>query len=65
MAKEIEALEENTTWSVEVLRLGKHNIFRVKYKPEESIKRYRAQLVIQGDEKIEGFDCLTIMEHFP
>ena len=61
MIKEIEALEENNTWSVETLPLGKKPInynwvFRVKHKSDGSIERYKARLVILGDEQIEGFD---------
>jgi len=55
MAKEIEALEENHTWSVEELPPGKKPInykwvFKVNYDSDGSIERYKAHLVIRGDE---------------
>lgn len=61
MVKEIEALEENNTWSIETLAHGKKPIkckwvFKVKDKSDGSIERYKAQLVIRGDEQVEGFD---------
>ena len=61
MAKQIEALEDNNTWSVKELPPGKKPInckwvFKVKYKSNGSIERYMAQLVIRGDEQIEGLD---------
>ena len=60
MLKEIEALEENNTWSVESLLPGKTPInckwvFKMKYESDGSIERYKARLVIRGDEQIEGF----------
>jgi len=59
--KEIKALEDNNTWSVEELPSGKKPInckwvFKVKYKSDGSIERYKARLVIGGDERIERFD---------
>ena len=61
MSKEIEALEENNTWSIKELPLGKKPInckwvFKVKYKSDGSIERYKARLVIRGDEQIARFD---------
>jgi len=61
MAKEIEALEDNNAWSVEELPPGKESInckwvFKVKYKSDGSIERYKARLVIRGDEQIKRFD---------
>ena len=60
MTNEIKALEKSNTWSVETLPLGKKPInykwvFKVKYKSDGSVERYKAQLVIQGDEQIKGF----------
>ena len=60
MENEINALEENNAWSVESLPLGKKPInskwvFKVKYKFDGSIERYKARLVIRGDKQIEGF----------
>jgi len=68
MAKEIEALEKNNSWSVEKLPPCKRSIsckwvLKVKYKSDESIKRYKARLVIRGDKQIEGFNF--VWKHLP
>ena len=54
MTEEIQALEENQTWTIEDLPAGKKPIsckwvYRVKYKSDGSIKRYKARLVVRGD----------------
>ena len=61
MAKEIEALELNKTWTIEDLPPRKKPInckwvYKVKYNSDGSIEWYKARLVIQGDKQIEGFD---------
>jgi len=61
MAKEIEALEMNKTWTIEDLTAGKKPInckwvYRVKYNSDGSIERYKARLVIRGDQQVDGFD---------
>ena len=61
MAKEIEALELNKTWTLEDLPNGKKSInckwvYKVKYNSDGTIERYKARLVIRGDERIAGFD---------
>jgi len=61
MAKEIDALETNRTWKLTKLPPGKKPInckwvYRVKYNSDGSIERYKARLVIRGDQQIEGFD---------
>ncbi|KAJ0469227.1 putative RNA-directed DNA polymerase [Helianthus annuus] len=61
MQKEIEALEENDTWSLEDLPKGKHAIdskwvYKIKYKPNGDIERYKARLVAKGFTQIEGVD---------
>ena len=61
MAKEIESLENNNTWTIEDLPLKKNPInckwvYRVKYLSNGYIERYKARLVIRGDEQVEGFD---------
>nr|GEV89762.1 integrase, catalytic core [Tanacetum cinerariifolium] len=50
MQKEIEALEENETWSIKELPSGKKPIdskwvYKIKYKPSGEIERYKARLV--------------------
>ena len=54
MAKEIEALELNETRTIEDLSQGKKPInykwvYIIKYNLDESIERYKARLIIQGD----------------
>jgi len=61
MAKEICALEENKTWIVQGLPLGKKSIsckwvYRVKYNSYGSTQRCKARLVICGDNQIKGFN---------
>jgi len=61
MAKEIQALEENQTWTLEWLPPGKKPIickwvYHVKYNSDGSIERYKARLVIQADHQVEGSD---------
>ena len=59
MAKELEAMELNNTWTVLPLPKGKHAIgckcmYRVKYKSNGSIERYKARLVAKGYTQHEG-----------
>ena len=61
MSKEIEALELNNTWTLEELPIEKKPIdckwvYKVKYNSDGSVKRYKAWLVIRGDQQIEWFD---------
>ena len=61
MTEEIQALEDNKTWTLEELPPEKKPIrckwvYRVKYKSDGSIERCKARLVIRGDHQIEGFD---------
>ena len=59
MSKEIKALELNNTWTLKELPIGKKPInykYKVKYNSDRSVKRYKAHLVIQGDQQIKGFD---------
>jgi hypothetical protein len=61
MQKEIEAIEENNTWSLEELPEGKHAIdskwvYKIKYKPNGDIERYKARLLARGFTQVEGVD---------
>lgn len=61
MQAEISALEENNTCSIGYLLQGKLSIgckcvFKVKYKPNGEVKRYKAILVAKGYSQQEGLD---------
>lgn len=53
MNQELEALERNETWEITTLSIGKTAIgskwlFKTKYKPNGTIDRHKARLVVQG-----------------
>lgn len=59
--KEIQALEENGTWTLELLPLGKKAtkskwVYKIKYKLDGEIERYRARLVAKSFTQVEGID---------
>lgn len=61
MMKEIKALEENKTWTITKLPPGKKSIeskwvYKIKYKPNGELERYKACLVAKGYTQIEGVD---------
>ncbi|KAK9190888.1 hypothetical protein WN943_019498 [Citrus x changshan-huyou] len=61
MKKEIQALEDNETWTVESLPPGKRAInckwvYKIKYNADGTIKRYKTRLVILGNKQVAGID---------
>ncbi|XP_075076737.1 uncharacterized protein LOC142163361 [Nicotiana tabacum] len=61
MSQEINALEDNATWSIVDLSAGKRAIgskwvFNIKYKVNGEIERYKARLVVKGYTQQEGLD---------
>ena len=61
MAKEIEAIKANKTQKITYLPPGKKSInckwvYKVKHNSDGFIERYKARLVIGGDQWREGFD---------
>lgn len=61
MAVEIHALEANKTWSLVELPPQKNAIgckwfYKIKYKSDGSIERYKAWLVAEGYNQQEGLD---------
>ena len=58
---ELEALEENKTWSIVSLPIGKHLVgckwvYKIKHKANGTIERYKARLVAKGYTQREGID---------
>ncbi|XP_074306310.1 uncharacterized protein LOC141641553 [Silene latifolia] len=61
MQDEISALENNGTWELTELpadkkALGCRWVYKIKYKSDGQIERYKARLVIFGNHQIEGID---------
>ncbi|XP_074266995.1 uncharacterized protein LOC141590293 [Silene latifolia] len=61
MSKEIEALEKNGTWNIVLLPKGKKPIgckwvYKIKYRADGTVERYKARLVAQGFTQVEGID---------
>ena len=63
MNEEIQALEMNNTWVVQPLPPGKRTIgcrwlYKVKYRADDSLDRYKARLVVKGYTQQAGIDFL-------
>ncbi|KAF5459130.1 hypothetical protein F2P56_023110 [Juglans regia] len=61
MASELRALEENSTWTLEPLPLGKKPIgckwvFKTKLRADGTVERHKARLVAKGYTQVEGID---------
>ena len=61
VTKEIDSLEEQGTWTVEVLPPGKKALgckwgFKIKFRADGTIERYKARLVVLGNHQTEGID---------
>ncbi|KAL0298886.1 UNVERIFIED_CONTAM: Retrovirus-related Pol polyprotein from transposon RE2 [Sesamum radiatum] len=61
MRQEIQALEQNCTWKITPLPVGKKPIgckwvFKTKLKADGFVERYKARLVAKGYNQVEGID---------
>ena len=60
-AELLAALEQNHTWELTSLPHGKHAIgckwvYKIKFRPDGSVERYKARLAARGDKQIKGKD---------
>lgn len=63
MNKELTALKDNKTWEITTLppnkkAVGCKWIYKTKFKPDGSVERYKARLVILGSKQVYGIDYL-------
>lgn len=59
--EELDALDKNGTWSLHTLPQGKKLIsckwvYKINYKPDGQVERYKARLVLKGYNQVEGID---------
>ena len=59
MTKEIDALEDKNTWDTVDLpyhkvAIGSQWVYKTKYNSDGSVERYKARLVVQGNNQVEG-----------
>jgi len=61
MHQELTALEQNGTWVLTSLPLGQRAltskwVYKIKFKPDGTVARYKARLVIRGFEQVKDKD---------
>lgn len=61
MGFEVDALEKNQTWDMTELpegnvAIGSMWVYKIKYKSDGTIERYKARLVALGNKQVEGTD---------
>ncbi|KAL0427329.1 UNVERIFIED_CONTAM: Retrovirus-related Pol polyprotein from transposon RE1 [Sesamum latifolium] len=68
MKVEIDALERNGTWTIADLPLDKKAIgckwvYKIKYNSDETIERFKARLLVLGNNQVEGIDYHETFAH--
>jgi len=66
MEVELDALNTNQTWQITTLPPGKKTIgcswiYKIKYKSDGIVDRYKAHLVAKGYTQLEGLDFLNTL----